>query len=75
LIIIKVEQIQTEVNDDYSRDESGYTVYNINDKIDYSVDNTEIGDVLSFFIIDINGPSLEIISHIQDQLHQTVRIV
>jgi hypothetical protein len=37
--------------------------------IDYSVDNTEIGDVLSFFIIDINGPSLEIISHIQDQLH------
>jgi hypothetical protein len=52
------------------RDESGY-VYNINDKIDYSVDNTEIGDVLSFFIIDINGPSLEIISHIQDQLHQS----
>jgi hypothetical protein len=55
----KVEEIQTEVNDDSSdRDESGYAVYNINDKIDYSVDNTEIGDVLSFFIIDINGPAL-----------------
>jgi hypothetical protein len=65
-----LNKFRLRLNDSSDRDESGYTVYNINDKIDYS--GHEI-DVLSFFIIDINGPSLEIISHIQDQLHQTVQ--